>query len=610
MRLVLLSVLCYYGFSALADTFTYTDTQTGSNLIPLGYEVPAPVDSLTPVDGFRTYDSLAMRHLQLSQASPLIRQIEVGRTLNNLPIYAYQMSDNDGVTIEGMPEGSALINSGIHAREWQTPEAITGYMEYLFDQQNDQHISQYILENLNFVVIPVLNIDGFLQTQRFPTMVTDSQNSPRDGRMRRKNMRDVDASLDTLSDNLNGIDLNRNNSPYWATSQRSSSDPTSIVYHGSGPASEPETLALQQAAIEAGEDRLRLYIDTHSFSQVYFAPYTSNTRRNSLTDRMANIMQAANGFKYAYSPSPPDVGIGSTDEYFANTYQPVSYTLEIEPARSNTEYGGTGVSHSGFILPNAEVARMREETRKATVAGLYAMTYPPTVTGFTIVQASDQQTVLSGTWQLQNQQRVLTFAANSALVAQSEYTLRVLFNKPMRQLENGVVVGYSNITNPLGIAIQLIGIANGQDVVYDMDTSQGQWLIGSGVGRYKTDSFEVPLVLPQNFDWSTHTLLALSVSSKDFTGQNLDANSATVIDWQEGAWTNYEDSIGNIINDLGGTNKSTRLIDDGSDLFVVNSPAPPSQPIPQPNASSGGSAFYLSIFILLVSVVRRRFTVA
>ena len=72
-----------------------------------------------------------------------------------------------------------------------------------------------------------------------------------------------------------------------------------------------------------------------------------------------------------YSPSPADAGIGATDEYFANTYQIPSYTMELEPANSGADYGGFGVSHDGFILPNSEVARMRDETAAEVFTGLY-----------------------------------------------------------------------------------------------------------------------------------------------------------------------------------------------------------------------------------------------
>lgn len=593
-----------------AVTFNYTNTETGPNNIPLGYEVPIPVDSLTPIAGFRTYDSLVLRHLQISDSSDLFTQIQIGQTFNGRPIFAYQLGDADALTIDGDAEGAALINGGIHAREWQTPEAVTGYMEYLFDNRTDQHLAQFILENMNFVVIPVLNVDGFLQTQRFPSLTTDTQATPRDGRMRRKNMRNVDEDLDSLSDNLNGIDLNRNNAPYWATSNSSSNETSSLVYHGASPASEPETQALQQGAAVAGEDRLRFYIDTHSFTQKYFASYTNNTRRNAVNDRIALIMRAANNFKYEYDPSPANVGIGLTDEYFANTYQAISYTLETEPAQSNAEYGGTGVSHGGFVLPNAEVPRMRTETTNATMAGLYAMTYPPSVTRVEIVRSRDQATVFVGQFVKQGEGKVLNVSNASPLQGEEQYQLFVRFNKPMRQLENGDVVGFSNLSNPVGISLALIGTNNSQEVVYDMDTSQGEWLVDNGFNRYKTDTFSQPFSLPGDFDWSAHTLLALSTATNDFTGQNLDADTSTVADWRNGSWSDYEDSNGNNNNDQGGTNKAFRLIDDGSDLFAPSAPAPAPTPTPTPSptpsSSSGGGALSIGMLMLLIVIARRR----
>lgn len=594
-------LLACFSTSSWSQTYTYTDSETGQNNIAIGYEVPIPVDSLTPIEGFRTYESLAMRHLQLAEMFDNISQVQVGQTFNGRPIFAYELGDQDTLTIDGGVEGAALINGGIHAREWQSPEAVTGYIEYLADTQNDQHMSQFILENLNFVVIPVLNVDGFLQTQRFPNQVTDSQTTPRDGRMRRKNMRDVDETIDSVSDNLDGIDLNRNNGPFWATSNRSSSDMTSLVYHGTSNGSEPETLALYQAAIEAGEDRLRFYIDTHSFSQIYFAPYTTNARRNTINDQVARVMRATNDFKYDYGPSGAGSGIGSTDEYFANTYQAVSYTLEIEPANSNTQYGGTGVSHGGFILPNSEVPRMREETRKATMSGLYSIVYPPTVIGFDILDAIDQTRVVSGRWEKQGEQRALVLSQQQSLAAQTDYILRVIFNKPMRQLDEGNVVGLTSISEALGIELSFSGVIGGQEVAYDMDTQQGQWLTDDGFDRYKTDTFEQPFQLPAGFNWEDHTLLALSVETEDYSGQNLDSDSSTLADWQNGAWIQYEDINGDGTTDSGGINQSTRLINDGSDLFApITPPTTPTAPPPTSPADSGGGGSNSPIVLLVL----------
>ncbi|MCJ8271498.1 MAG: hypothetical protein MJK04_19130, partial [Psychrosphaera sp.] len=281
-KLALLISAALYTGSAGATIYTYTNDMSIGNSIPLGYTVPIPVESLTPIDGFRTYQSLHARHQQMASEADFIRGKIIGQTFDGEDIWLYTVSDEDNDTHSGATEGATLINGGIHAREWQSPEAVTGFIEALFDHRNNAHMEAYLVDNLKMGFIPVLNIDGFKQTQRHPDKVTNTVSSPRDGRMRRKNMRGVDHDLQTDMGNLKGIDLNRNNEPYWATTSSSSGLPNSLVYHGSGPASEPEIQALVAAANEAPAGRLRLFLDVHSFTQIYFTPMTGNTRRNAI----------------------------------------------------------------------------------------------------------------------------------------------------------------------------------------------------------------------------------------------------------------------------------------------------------------------------------------
>ncbi len=595
-----------------ATEFTYTENDNTGNNIAIGFEVPLPVDSLTPVDGFRSYASLHARHQQLDAQSSMINAFNIGTTFNSQTIWAYQLSDADNLTISGATEGSALINGGIHAREWQSPEAVTGYIENLFNNADNQHLEQYILENINLMVIPVLNIDGFMQTQRFPNKVTDEASYPRDGRMRRKNMHGVDQDLSTIGDNLRGIDLNRNSNSYWATdSERSSGDPDSIVHHGASAASEPETQTLQAAAVQVGESRLRFYTDTHSFSQVYFTPMTSNERRNTVTNNIATIMRGANNYKYRYGPSPAGSGIGATDEYFANTYQIPSYTLEIEPLNSASDYGGFGISHDGFILPNSEVSRMRAETSKATFAGLYAMAEVPMVQEIKVYDGStltSDNLVFHQKWRIENSVRVVEAIINTALVAGKDYQLVVVFNKPMRAIENEQAVAFSNLSlaNQLNANLQ-IKTATSDDLV-SIDTIQGIWLT-TGFSRYKTDSYQTKFSLPAGFDWSATSLFSFQIETNDMTGQKLDTNPATIADWQNGAWAGYENTEGKLV-DTGGIDKSMRLIDDGSDLYTVTpAPLPTPLPTPQPTSSNsgGGTTSLLSLLMLLCFLGQRWF---
>ncbi|MCC2614938.1 M14 family metallopeptidase [Aestuariibacter halophilus] len=607
-RFSLACVLLLFATSVSAQQYRYTDTESGAGLIPLGYPVPQPVDSLTPVDGFRTYESLNSRHQQLVGQSPWFSATAVGTTLKGQTIWAYQIGTSDTTNALGGPVGSALINGGIHAREWQSPEATTGYMEALFEHQNDQHLHQYLLENLHLVIIPVLNIDGFVQTQRYPSQVTSSVGTPREGRMRRKNLRDTDTDIETLDDNLNGVDLNRNNDPYWATNdQRSSSVQTSLVYHGSVAASEPETQALQQGAVVAGEQRLRFYTDTHSFSQIYYTPLIGQTRRDRIAARVATVMRAANANKYRYGPSAAGSGIGATDEYFANTYAVPSYTLEIEPLSSASEYGGFGISHDGFILPASEVARMRRETTAATLIGLYTMADIPYVQEIQLLD-TDQQVVWQQHWQADGQQRTLQRTVQGSLNAGQSYQLRVIFNKPMRSLdEGGEVVGNGLSTLP-GITLSWQAVMDGEAQTWSIDAAQGQWITDVGSVRYRTDTFVVPVTLPETFELSSVTRLTMAVSTTDMAGQGLDTNPATIVDWQQGRWLNYEDSDGNTDTDTGGEDVAMRLIDDGSPLYEdTSTPTTPVVPTPPSTSSSSGGVFSVWWgFLSLLVVIRRQ----
>ncbi len=359
--------------------FTYTENDNLGTNIALGYPPPAPVASMTAVAGFRDYASLFAQHQALLTLNDEVDGEVVGTTLAGREIWAYVIGDPDSTTAEGFPEAAALINGGIHAREWQTPEAVTSLFETLVTAKADGGFFQYLVDNLNTIVVPVNNVDGFIQTQLFPETVTADRRQPREGRMRRKNLRNpvtngfIDSDIATVADNFWGVDLNRNSLQGYGQANRSSTSPTSLVYRGAAAESEPEVLALQQAATLGPESRLRLFSDTHSFGQDYFAPQPPNARLNAITRALATRMIAASGRAYVYGPDPAGTpGIGTTADHFAFELQIPSWTLEVEPASGGQDYGGLAThGHSGFILPAAEAARMRNDVVRQYLLGFY-----------------------------------------------------------------------------------------------------------------------------------------------------------------------------------------------------------------------------------------------
>ncbi len=263
----------------------------GPGELGLGYPVPVPVDTPLPFDGFRSYAGLHLRHQDLMTQSDRIRGEITGQTRNGRDIWAYRLSRPGSTTPEGLPRGSIMYAGGLHAREWQSPEVVTGLIERVAAGAGDRYLTDFVNDHMSIVVQPVTNIDGFLHTQANPSAVwLDIDNRfpefwPRDGRMRRKNLRDNDGSFFTTSDLLRGVDLNRNNPPFFPGPPETGI-PDDLTWRGPSPQSEPEIQALVQAATLAPQDQLRFFADMHSYTSVFFSVYTSNARRNAIQERL------------------------------------------------------------------------------------------------------------------------------------------------------------------------------------------------------------------------------------------------------------------------------------------------------------------------------------
>lgn len=295
VAVMLLAIAPFDGLLAQARIVEWVENAPASDAdkIALGYPVPIPVDTPLPFAGYRTYNGLHARHQDLANTSPWAHGIELGQTTMGRTIWLYQLGDEDRTTVTGLPEHAMLTNGGIHAREWQSHEVATGIIELLAAGEDDDFLLSYLRDNANILVIPVLNIDGFLQTQRYPstnwlgTDPSDPDEWPRDGRMRRKNMLGADENLMTRGDHLEGVDLNRNNAPFWATNpDRSSDDSISLVHHGAAPASEPEIQSLDAAAQYGPAEKLSMYTDLHSYSQVHFWTRNLNVGLANETSRL------------------------------------------------------------------------------------------------------------------------------------------------------------------------------------------------------------------------------------------------------------------------------------------------------------------------------------
>ncbi len=544
--------------SASAQVGTYTDAL-------LGYPVPEPVNSMEPLSGFRTYESLCDKHMDLVLSSSLISEHQIGLSVEGNPIYAYRISDSNIFAVDASPESGVLINGTIHAREWAAPEIVSQMLSMLVEQYDIDPVITYLVDQNQIVLIPVLNVDGFMQTQRYFNQYygangTTGGNSGPDGRMRRKNMYNVDQNLTgTTGDNYFGIDLNRNFPIGWGLNGGSSSTPTNISYRGTSHSTEPETIALKSAIdLFSTPSQLRYYADIHGAIPALYVVYNGNSAADNqiqnIAGRIQNTYIATNGISGSYTQLPvfPGGEIGATDEYFGNTYDIPSFTVEY-PIPNYRDHDG--ISSYVFILPEDEVPEIVEENIKAMFIGFLFASGPPVLQKATIWEDINHDDLIQS-GEIVYQSRWLARGFNSlarqniidvnhVLYSGHQYNVLLQFNKPIRYDSGNSLPGNwpgqsfpiqpeVEVNIPTLPTISVLPINDG------WQANQGNSTL-PGYQYYQYDSWLGVLDLSGVVADTQN--VKMHVSLQDLAGLALDALPETVTRWDKG-WVDYEDAAG------------------------------------------------------------------
>lgn len=188
---------------------------------------------------FRDLAEIEAKIDELAAADPERIHVEtIGSSIEGRPIRALRI----GYATQDAP--AVLFSGTMHAREWLAT-MVTMCVTDMFATSTDAAVLE-ILDRANMWIVPVVNPDGYA--------ISWSSD-----RYWRKNARDG-----------YGVDLNRNWGYQWAV-VGSSSDPYAEDYHGDGPFSEPEAVALRDLMI--AQPQLVAHIDFHSYSQLVLRPW-------------------------------------------------------------------------------------------------------------------------------------------------------------------------------------------------------------------------------------------------------------------------------------------------------------------------------------------------
>ena len=279
---------------------------------------------------FHNYTELLTELRVLQRKHPDISSLmSIGKSIEGRDLWAFHIN-----TALVAHERSASGKPGIvymgnhHAREHLSLEIPLMWAQYLLENRKDSRVSA-LLNSRDIWIIPMVNPDGAeydIASNRY--------------KMWRKNRR-------PNANGTYGVDLNRNYSFMWGTGG-SSTDPSSDLYMGAKPFSEPETQAIRNFV--QARPNLKVLLTFHTFSELILYPWghsydgIPNQKDKQVFEQMAQKMAKWNG----YTPEPASdlyIVSGDTVDWAYGTVGIFGFTFELSPRWSGDGgfYPGAGV---------------------------------------------------------------------------------------------------------------------------------------------------------------------------------------------------------------------------------------------------------------------------
>ncbi|XP_068403456.1 carboxypeptidase B [Eschrichtius robustus] len=286
---------------------------------------------------YNNWETIEAWTQQVASENPdLISRSAIGTTFLGNTIYLLKVGR------PGPNKPAIFMDCGFHAREWISPAFCQWFVrEAVRTYGREIHMTEF-LDKLDFYVLPVVNIDGYIYTWT-------------KYRMWRKT-RSTNAGSICI-----GTDPNRNFDAGWC-SVGASKNPCHETYCGSAAESEKETKALANF-IRNNLSSIKAYLTIHSYSQMMLYPYSydyklpkNNAELNSMAKAAVKELATLHGTKYTYGPGASTIypAAGGSDDWAYDQGIKYSFTFEL---RDKGRYG--------FALPESQIRPTCEETMLA-----------------------------------------------------------------------------------------------------------------------------------------------------------------------------------------------------------------------------------------------------
>lgn len=276
-----------------------------------------PGFSYGSMGGYLTFNEMVAELDELKTMYPnlITTKTSIGTSVEGRNIWMVKISDLPD-TDDPLEQG--VVYSGLtHAREPMSMVNLIYFMQYILSQYGTDPEITCLINNRELYFVPCVNPDGYVYNQT---------TNPSGGGFWRKNRR-------LNAGGSYGVDLNRNFSYQWGYDDLGSSPtPSSDVYRGTGPASEPEIAAYQNFVTGL---QVSTGLNYHTYSNKLILPYGYNDNAPAQSykyNNIASMLTYENKFPYGRVMQMLGYSVnGTSEDWMYGSRNILSFAPELGP---------------------------------------------------------------------------------------------------------------------------------------------------------------------------------------------------------------------------------------------------------------------------------------
>jgi len=261
-----------------------------------------------------TYEMLVEDANELAAAYPeLIEVASAGQSVEGRALTLIKL---------GWGDIKVLLLGAHHAREYITSaflmETVDEYARAYMQQVAQSGTN--LLDSVTLYILPMVNPDGVNLVQNGPDAAKDPE--------RVKSMRMLKETYAEWKANINGVDLNRQYPCHWEEKTSDTDVPSSEMYKGTAPATEPEVQAVMRLC---EENEFVLAASFHTKGEVIYWADSGTADAIEAAAPIAQSISEVTGYALMEVSGDPAVYGAGFENWFRQQYMRPGFCIELTP---------------------------------------------------------------------------------------------------------------------------------------------------------------------------------------------------------------------------------------------------------------------------------------